>query len=128
MIADAYQDVFGPASKAMFGVGGFAGGGDKVEPRKEFFGTVLPKFLTFLEPYCNKGQFLIGPKVCYPDFFVGSMVFGMLNNPHPNSLGQECKSEWQTICAKFPGFHAYSKRYATAMKKRFDQLNEDWPY
>lgn len=90
MIVDAFADLFGPAFEACTGKDG-----DKVEPRKKYFGELLPKFLTFLEPYCAKGQFLCGQKICMADFYVGAMVFQHMKNTHADSLGTQCPDEWK---------------------------------
>lgn len=80
----------------------------------------LHAFLTFLEPYCAKGQFLCGPKLCTADFWVGSMVTSLFENPKAMfGAGDDAgENSWVNLYGKYPAFKGYAGRFCAANQKR----------
>lgn len=79
MIVDAFQDCFDLSGDAAFGKG--FDPSTIPESRAKYFAK-MRDFLTFLEPYCAKGQFLNGPKMSTADFWVGSSITSLFKNPN----------------------------------------------
>ncbi len=78
MIVDAYQDMFNAGNAAYFGKGGDAS--TIPECLTKYLDEEVPKFLTFLEPYCARGSFLVGSKINIADFWVGTLISDQLAN------------------------------------------------
>ena len=78
MITDAYYDTFGPQGETVLGKGNDAN--TIPDCQKKYKDEVLPKFLTFLEPYCARGTWLCGNKICTADFWVGAVIVELLCN------------------------------------------------
>ena len=99
MIVDAYIDIFDLGIDAALG--------KNFDPAslpdcRAKFWPKLDEFLTFLEPYCAKGQWLNGPKICISDFWVGSMVFSFFKNPESFGHGNDGPETFEKRLEKSP--------------------------
>lgn len=71
MICDYFQDIFDACATAAWGKG--SDPATIPEARTKYWAK-LTEFLTFLDPYCAKGEWLCGSKPCTADFWVGAMI------------------------------------------------------
>lgn len=101
MIVDAFQDIFNLSGDAAFGKGFDP---NTIPDCKVKYYEKLHSFLVFLEPYCAKGQFLCGPKLCTADFWVGAMVTSLFENPNVCFGNDDSENSWQNLYAKYPAF------------------------
>lgn len=116
MIVDGYVDLFDLSGDAAFGKGFDP---STIPDCRTKYWAKLDDFLTFLEPYCAKGQFLCGNKLSVADFWVGAMVTGLFKNP--NSFGHEGGADsFESKGSKYPAFMAYCDRFCAENKKRMD--------
>ena len=93
MIVDAYYDIF-----TLLGDAGFGKGFDPStigETRPKFW-EALDKFLAFIEPFCQKGPWLCGTKMCVADFWFGTFVSVTIKNPNC-PFGHDT-GDWEKRC------------------------------
>ena len=117
MIVDAFQDCFELSGDAAFGKGF-----DKatIPESQAKYWAKLCDFLTFLEPYCAKKQFLCGAKPCAADFWVGSMVVSLIKNPNVMFGQGDDDNSWNGMNRKFPEFKGWSDRFVAANQTRMN--------
>ena len=117
MIVDAFQDIFELSADAAFGKGFDPA---TIPDCQAKFWAKLTDFLTFLEPYCAKKQFLCGAKPTAADFWVGALVTSLMKNPSA-AFGQgDDDNSWNGMCKKFPEFKGWADKFAAANQTRMN--------
>jgi hypothetical protein len=62
---------------------------------------------------------LVGPKLSVADFWIGSMVFSLFENPQVMFGKDEGENSWESLYAKYPGFKGWAGRFKAANMKRY---------
>lgn len=73
--------------------------------------NAIPKWIEFLEPYLNDGEFLCGEKLTIADFVIGGLYTNTITNEKSGG-----KEKWSDLLKKYPKFEAYGERFAEANK------------
>lgn len=73
----------------------------------------IPKWIEFLEPYLNEGEFLCGEKLTIADFVIGGLYTNTITND--NTLFGVDK--WSDLLKKYPNFKSYGEKFAEANKE-----------
>ena len=73
--------------------------------------ALVRKILTNFEPFCAKGQFLVGPKLCVCDFWVAGLACNIMCAPF------WAGGPWDEIKKEFPAYCAYAMRFMAANKE-----------
>jgi len=71
---------------------------------------ILPNFMEFIKPYCEKGEFLLGSELSVADFWIG----GLYTNYLANKANPQYE-EWQQVLKEHPYFEEYGKRYSASL-------------
>ena len=122
MIVDAYVDVFEALGDAGFGKGFDPSTIPETRPK---FWEMLDKFLAFLEPFCGRGPWLCGNKLCVADFWVGAFIFSTIKNPNV-PFGNDT-GDWNKRLTMFPAFKGYVDRFVMANQTRLKTRRTDLP-
>ena len=85
---------------------------------KKCFEEALPELMKRLDPYLKEDGFLFGDKPLMPDFFIGSLYFGMMDNPN-GKFGIE-DGRWAKFREENPKLVAYAARFKAAMGDYID--------
>jgi len=108
LYADFFDKMFGPCFKSPEEAAAMC---------DDLFQNTVCKLLGYLEEFAAKGQFMVGPKLCCADFWIGGLYVNWMDNPDM-CYGKE---KWAEMKKKFPCFCAYGERFKAENAK---YLNE----
>jgi len=111
MLVDGYYDIF----NELWGIP-IKPAAEQPELMAKCFNESLPKFLKIIDPYCARGQFLVGSSLAPCDFWIGNLYVSGLGNAGFFAGADKC----QALLKQFPNFHKYGERFKAANKKYLD--------
>ena len=106
-LVETYYDVFMQLAKVHLS----SDETKKLEQADLCFNELLPAFLKKIQPYCQRGAFLLGDRLTVADFWIGSLYTNCFENDRVFF-----KDRWATLLKQYPAFEAYGKRFMFANK------------